>query len=274
MDPVTALHARQGIARVRTLRADGVSEHALRRAKQSGQVMTVRRGWVAIPDADADALGAVRRGVVLSCVTAAERLGLWVPDRAPLHVAARPNASRIDVPAQVVVHWSVPVIPRPPDDTVDGVINTLALVAQCQPFETALVVWESAMNKGMIDAQQLGGLELPPPARAVAAAARPFADSGLETIVVFRLRWLNVRMLPQAWVLDRRVDLLLGERLVIQIDGATHTGAQRTADIAHDALLMLRGYHVLRFGYEQIMSRWHEVQEVIMQAVAQGKHRA
>lgn len=81
-------------------------------------------------------------------------------------------------------------------------------------------------------------------------------------------------MLPQAWILDHRVDLLIGDSLVVQIDGASHTGAQRTADIAHDAQLALRGYTVLRFSYEQIMHRWHEVQQVIMDAVAQGKHVA
>jgi very-short-patch-repair endonuclease len=85
---------------------------------------------------------------------------------------------------------------------------------------------------------------------------------------------MGLRMLPQAWILDRRVDLLIGERLVIQIDGATHTGAQRTSDIAHDAQLMLRGYHVLRFSYEQVMERWHDVQAVIMEAVAQGRQLA
>ncbi len=274
MDPVAALHARGGIARVRTLRDDGVSEDALRRAKQDGRVVTARRGWAAVPDADPQLLGAVASGVILSCVSVAERHGLWVPTRSSLHVAARPNACRITVPASVAVHWSTPVVPRPPDDVVDGLVNALVLVAQCQPLETALVVWESAMNKGLVEARQFAALDLPPSARAVSARARPFADSGLETIVVFRLRWLNVRMLPQAWVLDRRVDVLIGDRLVIQIDGATHTGAQRTADIAHDAQLLLHGFHVLRFAYEQIMGQWHDVQEVIMQAVAQGKHLA
>jgi very-short-patch-repair endonuclease len=130
------------------------------------------------------------------------------------------------------------------------------------------------MNKRLVDSAYLRAFELPPAARAVLERARPFADSGLETIFVSRLRWMNVRLLPQAWVVDRQVDLLIGERLVIQIDGATHTGAQRTSDIAHDAQLVLRGYHPLRFSYEQVMDRWHDVQAVIMEAVAQGKHLA
>lgn len=256
------------------LRASGVSAYSLRRSKERGEVRTIRQGWVALPDADPQIVGAVARGVVLSCVTAAERRGLWVPVKSPLHVAAPPNAARVTVPPRVVVHWATPIVPRPPDATVDELVNALALIAQCQPFETALVIWESAMNKGLVDAARLRGFDLPAPAREVRERARPYADSGLETIFIFRLRWMGLQILPQAWILDRRVDLLIGQRLVVQIDGATHTGAQRTSDITHDAQLLLRGYRVLRFSYEQVMERWHEVQTVIMEAVAQGKHLA
>lgn len=47
-----------------------------------------------------------------------------------------------------------------------------------------------------------------------------------------------------------------------------------TSDIAHDAELMLLGYHVIRVGYSQVVDRWHEVQALIMRAVAQGVHLA
>lgn len=272
MDAIAELEKRGGVARVVSLRAAGVSDHALRRAKAAGAVTSIRRGWVALPVADAAIVGAAARGLVLSCVTGAERRGLWVPRKSPLHVAASPHAARLRAPSRVVVHWSRPVVPRDPDEVVDGVVNILSLVAQCQPFETALVIWESALNKRLVDRALLEAFDLPPAARELLARVRPFSDSGLETIVMSRLRWLNVTMLPQAWVHGHRVDLLIGERLVVQIDGATHTGAQRTSDIEHDAQLMLRGYHVVRFSYEQIMDRWPDVQAVIMEAIAQGRH--
>lgn len=274
MDPLAELSRRGGVARTASLVSAGVSAHALRRAKEVGAVRRIRRGWVALPDADPLLVGAASRGVVLSCLTAAVRYGLWVPDARPIHVAARPNAARLAVPEGVVVHWAVPLVERDPDAVVDGILNTLSLVAACQPTETALVVWESALNRGAVDREQLEQLALSPAARELLGRARPYSDSGLETIFVFRLRWLEVAMIPQAWVLGHRVDVLIGERLVIQIDGASHTGAQRTRDIEHDARLMLRGYHVLRFSYEQVMERWPEVQAVVMEAVAQGRHRA
>ena len=37
---------------------------------------------------------------------------------------------------------------------------------------------------------------------------------------------------------------------------------------------MLLGYHVIRVTYAQVVERWHEVQDLLMRAVAQGLHRA
>lgn len=274
MDPVSELRKRGGIARTRTLISAGVSTHALRQVKAAGTVIRPRNGWVALAGKPTMTHLTVRRGVLLSCVTLARRRGLWVPENGPVHVAAPPHGSRISVPESAVVHWSKPVVPRDPDAVEDDLRNALALIAQCQPFETALVIWESALNKGLVDRRALARLPLPPAAVAVLDRARPFADSGLERIVIHRLGWLRLPMLPQAWVHGHRVDVLIGERLVIQIAGATHTGEQRTSDIEHDAQLALQGYHVLRFSYEQIMERWEGVQAVVMEAVAQGLHLA
>ena len=60
---------------------------------------------------------------------------------------------------------------------------------------------------------------LPPAARRLLADARPFADAGTETIFRTRLSWLNIPLTPQVWLLGHRVDVLIGERLIIQIDG-------------------------------------------------------
>lgn len=272
MDLFDELRRRGGITRTRTLLEAGVTAHALRRAKEIGAVIRPRNGWVALPDADWLSLAVVRRGLLLTCVSVAERRGLWVPEPAQRHVAASPHSSRFTVPEHAVVHWAQPVVPRRPDAVEDDLRNALALVACCQPFETALIIWESALNKGLIDRASMARLELPASARTVLDRARPYADSGLETIIIHRLSWLRLPMLAQAWLYGHRVDLLIGKRLVIQLDGATHTGHQRTSDIAHDALLTLHGFHVLRFSYGQVVDHWEQVQAVITEAVAQGLH--
>ncbi|MBL3686396.1 DUF559 domain-containing protein [Leucobacter zeae] len=269
---VSLLRTEGGIARTQRIASRGGSAHRIARAVAGGAVLRPRRGWLALPDADPELLFAVSHGVVLSCVSEAARLGLWTiaPDRK--HVAAS-GAARADAP-ECTVHWGTPVLPRGPGILADPIQNVLQFVAACRPFEEALVVWESALNRGMVDLLRLRSLPFTGEAKRLAEVSRPYADSGLESLVMSRLRWLRVRLVPQAHLFGHRVDLLIGDRLVLQIDGATHTGAQRDADNAFDARLRLRGYHVIRVGYAQVMDDWHEVQLLIMEAVAQGLHLA
>ena len=144
-----------GIVRLRTLRHHGWSERAVRRAVDARELVRPRKGWVALPGADPLLLSATRAGVVISCVTRAQRMGLWVldaPDRP--HVAAPPCSSTVHIGTdaatgepKAVVHWAQPIVPRHPDAVEDTIENTLALVAGCVPFEEALAVWESALDK-------------------------------------------------------------------------------------------------------------------------------
>lgn len=267
------IRRRGGVARTTSLIDAGASRHRIEAAVRRGLAVRLRRGWVAVPDADPDVVAAARAGVVLTCVTAAERHGLWVMRDDSRHVAAPAHAGHVAV-SGAVVHWAAPPTPRHPDALVDSVENTLVAVARCQPRELALAVWESALRLGKTDRELMSSLALPPSAREVCEAASLFSDSGLETLLPRRLRWLRMSMRQQVWLLGRPVDLLIGDRLVIQIDGGHHVGAQRAADIEHDARLMLHGYHVIRVTYAQVMEMWPSVQDLITGAIARGLHRA
>jgi very-short-patch-repair endonuclease len=217
---------------------------------------------------------AAQHGVLLTCVTQARRLGIWVHDERPrLHLAASPG-SRGGKPPEARVHWARPLVPRHPDALEDSIENVLSLVSTCEPYEQALATWESALNKGLVDRERLLRLRWGPRGRRLLAEALPFADAGLETYLRVRLRWLRLPLRFQTWIAGHRVDALIGERLVLQIDGGTHVGAQRDQDNRHDAELKLRGYHVIRLGYHQVMDEWPAVQDLVMRAVAQGLHRA
>ncbi|MBY6061091.1 endonuclease domain-containing protein [Microbacterium esteraromaticum] len=269
-----AVRAHGGVARVQSLQAQAVSQHDVSLAVDAGTIHRVRRGWVALPNADRMLVGAARHGAVVSCISQARRLGLWVHEEEPgVHWGASPGGAG-GKPDDVRVHWAKPLVPRHPDVLEDPIENVLALVADCQPFERALATWESALNKNLVQRDVLERLPLKKVAREVLATAIPFADSGLETYLRARLAWLGLMLTFQIWVAGHRVDLLIGDRLVLQVDGATHTGAQRNEDIRHDAELRLMGYHVIRVGYRQVMEQWHVVQDLIMRAVAQGLHRA
>ncbi|WP_448656328.1 endonuclease domain-containing protein [Microbacterium lacticum] len=268
-----AVRARQGVARTVTLIRAGHSRSRIAGALDAGMLVRVRRGWVALPGAEPELVAAARDAVVLTCVTAARRLGLWVLAEDRCHVAADPHRGG-PAPEAVTVHWARPVVPRHTDALVDPVENVLVAVASCQPHEAALTVWDSAVRQGLVTKAELARLPLGPAGRAVLAAVEEFTDSGIETLFRVRLRWLRVRILHQIWLAGHRADFLIGERLVVQADGGHHVGAQRAEDLAHDAELMLRGYHVLRFTYAQIVGDWPAVQSAIMRALAQRLHLA
>lgn len=272
VDPVELTRRAGGVVRGIRLAEAGVSWRAVAEAIDRGELVRIRRRWVALPDADPALVEAARAGVIVACVSAAVHHGLWVPRHDVSHVAAPAHAGRVDAEDGARVHRAKALVPRHPDALVDGVANTLITVATCVPHEEALVIWESALNKGMIALSELEGLPLPGRARAVAAVAQPLSDSGLETFVIVRLRWLGVRLVPQAFLFGHRVDLLIGDRLVLQVDGSHHVGSQREEDIRHDAILMVNGYHVIRVGYRQVMHDWPQVQSLITSAIARGLH--
>jgi very-short-patch-repair endonuclease len=270
---IEAVVAAGGVARSATLIRAGMSKHALSDAVAAGSLIRVRRRWVATVDADPYLLSAAREGVVLSCITQAQRFGLWVLDDTRPHVAAPPHAGMVTT-RTAVVHRHRPLVARHPDALEDSIENTLALVAACQPFERALAVWDSAFGQARADPLTMSRYDLSGSARDVLASASPYRDSGLETLVSVRLRFLRLPLVSQVWIAGHLVDFLIGDRLVLQIDGGHHIGAQRSADIQHDAELMLRGYHVIRVSYAQVIHHWQEVLDLILRAVGQGLHRA
>lgn len=263
-----------GICHTSTVRDRGFSRREVDGAVHARLVIRPIRGWIALPDTDAALVRATRAGVVLSCLTQAKRLGLWVHDQNPeLHVAATPGSSGRK-PDDMTVHWFAPIVPRHPDAVTDPVENVLAAVAACEPFEQALATWESALNKELVTLESLRRYPWKPAARRILEQATPFADAGLETYIRPRLRWLRIPLRIQTWIRGHRIDVLIGARLVLQIDGGTHVGKQRLEDNRHDAELRLMGYHVIRVGYQQVINEWEHVQDLIMHAVAQGLHLA
>ncbi len=273
-DMIAFLSDRDGVVRASIVTENGFSRRAIDSAVARGIVTRPRRGWLALREADRVLVAAARLGVILTCRTQASRLRLWLHDHSGKpHFAIPPNAvGKRSVVAKY--HWGTPPLPRQPGILVDPIENVLAHIADCEPFEQALATWESALNRSLITIEGLRAFPWRPAARRVLERATPFADAGLETYLRERLRWLKVPIRVQIWIAGHRVDTLIGDRLVVQIDGAHHVGAQRSEDISHDAKLMVMGYHVIRVSYTQIMFDWATVQDVIMRVVAQGLHRA
>lgn len=265
---------RGGVVRSVVVAENGFSRRTVEAAQRQGLITRPRRGWLATSDAERTLVTAARLGVVLTCRTQAALLGLWVHDHGGAPHFAAPHNAVVRISFDARVHKGKPIVPRHPDALVDPIENVLAYIAECEPFERALATWESALNKSLVTTEGLRGYSWKPAARKILDRAVPFSDAGLETYLRVRLRWLREPIHVQIWIAGHRVDALIGDRLVIQIDGAHHVGAQRSEDIRHDAELGLMGYHVMRVSYTHVMFDWHIVQDLIMRAVAQGLHRA
>src|SRR5689334_24472679 len=84
---LTTLDEFGGVARIRRVLDAGHGRYAVRAAIAEGSVVRVRRDWIALPSADVYLVAAARAGVVVSCITQARRLGLWVLQHDAPHVA-------------------------------------------------------------------------------------------------------------------------------------------------------------------------------------------
>lgn len=105
--------------------------------------------------------------------------------------------------------------------------------------------------------------------------ASQLSDSGIESIPVARLRRIGIPLRQQVVIDGHPVDILIGERLVLQVDGFEfhRTAAQRDRDLAQDRRLVLMGYTVFRLGYADVLYGWPAVESEIRLAMAAGLHR-
>lgn len=261
-----------GVAHTTALRSAGFTTHGIRRSIDNGLAHWVRRSWLALADSDPLLQRVAELGGRVTCLTAARRAGLWTPDHDGIHVSVPPSAGRFDTDG-VRLHWGVGPMPVPAAELCEPTVNVLAHVAGCVTMADALCVWESAIRKGLVAPGVIEGVNWRGAARRLAAEASTLSDSGLETRFVVLMRRLGVDVRQQVWIDGHPVDALIGERLVVQLDGfGHHQGADRRRDLRADARLVLLGYTVLRFDFVQILFHPEEVIATIATALAQQRH--
>ena len=96
----------------------------------------------------------------------------------------------------------------------------------------------------------------------------------VATTLALASRGLRVRtQVPIAGV--GAVDVLVGDRLVIELDGSEfHSGSREFAnDRRRDLELARRGYRVIRLSFSQVMTDWDACEAVILRLVRAGEHR-
>jgi len=277
------MRGRHAVSHTSDARAAGFSRYEIADAVACGELRRVRRSWLVMPECDAARVTAASHGGRVTCVSAAKLRGLWIPHREegadaraePTHVAVPGTSSRHEIDG-VVLHWATGPAPAGRNMTEEPILNVLFHVAHCLPRREALMVWESAVRKKLTDPAVLRGVAWRrDEAAELAALVSPLSDSGLETRFVDGMRAVGVTVAQQVWIDGHPVDGLIGDSLAVQIDGFAHhrTAADRRRDLAADARLVLRGFVVLRFDYQQILFDWDFVLDTMLTAIAQGAHR-
>lgn len=147
---VRASLSRHGFVHRRDLLDAGWRPDRLRRAIAAEGLILCRRQWVLDPAAPAPIRLAAEAGGRVACVTAGELHGAWRLDtvRRP-HLRLGPHQS--DVCAEAVVHRTLDLVPAAPRSLLEPVVNVLSQVAACLPRDEALIVWESALNRSLVD---------------------------------------------------------------------------------------------------------------------------
>lgn len=299
MEPIEDVVGRLGgVATRASIMRCGVSKHRIAGAVRAGHLQSVRQGWYATPDAPPEIVTAVRVGGALTGASAARHYGLWVLDDDRIHVAVPHNASRlrmpqrVDVPAnaavnpdagvqprtvqaEICLHWRRPAGTTPV--AVAPLIAALLHAIDCQTEEAAVVMIDSALNKRRVSMAQLRSAARQLPARysRVLELCDSTSQAGTETLVRLRLRRLGIAVRTQVQIgRIGRVDLLVGNRLIIECDSHEfHDGEEAVhRDFDRDLALIDKDYLVLRLNYRQVVHEWERVEPVILGLVARRRH--
>ncbi|KXT57469.1 hypothetical protein Y710_08525 [Gordonia sp. QH-12] len=238
-----------------------------------GHAEQLRRGWYRIGEARSDDVAAVRRGGVVSCMSALRRHGVWVPADDRLHVRGNSWA---------VQHLRGPFCrqfgrPVPEAGAVDDLPTALRHAARCLDAEGFVVVCDSVLNLRLMHIEELEYLfrDAPKSVRLLIDECDPNAESGPESMARRRLRTHRVPVRTQVKIDGvGRVDLLIGDYLIIEIDGWEIHGDRPhfQSDRTRDATAFDLGYHTLRFTYDDIVFRWKATLAKIIRAVRNGAH--
>ncbi|SDZ05355.1 endonuclease domain-containing protein [Herbiconiux ginsengi] len=269
-----------GVASCRELAEYGHPAADVTRAVRTGSVLRVRNGWVAVPTgAPENVVAAVRAGGTLSCLSALAPLTVWTADDARRHIRIRRHGVAPPAAAGVVVHRALPLVGlQSARGGVDSPEWAIAHAVLCQGRRDAVATLDSAIYRGVITRRRLESVlaQLPRRYSDLLLLCNPEAESGLETHLRLLLRSVGIDLRVQVKISGvGRVDLLIGERLVIETDGREwHSDKDSFAkDKWRDLALAERGYLVLRLSYQQVLFESERVLEVVRGIVGRGEHR-
>ncbi len=282
MNVVQLLGTLGGVASRWQLLERGATEWEIGQARHDGRIIRVRRAWYALPGADRAVITAVRVGGMLTCSSLLHAIGTWAPSTDDVHVSVAANASRLRsaqsryIPRSldetgIVLHWRTDS--EPTTTARDTVAGALAALSRCAPENEVVAATDAVLHQRLTSVTDLRRSGVP---QSVLHRTDPTSESGGESLVRLRLRSLQIAYRAQVQVAGvGRVDFVIGERLVLEVDGYAFHGDRDAfeRDRERDLQLTARGYLVLRVSYRQIREEWPRVERALLAIIRSGRHR-
>lgn len=278
-----------GLAATFELHRRGWSKYQLRTAVAAGVILRVRQGWYTHPDIEPELASAARVGGHATCVSAAHHFGLASRSATKLHVAVPPHSVRLRTPtektqrlsqnpdATVVIHWTETRFPH--NRYVASVRQVLQDMVWCQSPEYVVAAADSALRLGHLTRAEWTEdiASLPRRLRRLLERVDEKSGSFIESLMRFRLQAVGIATRSQVKIRGvGHVDLLVGERLAIELDGWEfhHAREDFEEDRRRDAELARQGYRVLRFSYRQLTRQWARVLGSVRACIERHEHFA
>lgn len=273
--PTRLLNNTDGIARTAWLMNHGCTKRELTEAVENEEILRIRRGVFALPGADPKLIIAARHGGALSCADALRHHGIWTlhrPDH-KVHVWLGGSGRRRPHPRCAdfcTTHFSTGTAQLGYAPVATALIHAY----RCLDREAFFAAYESAWNQRRLSASDRRRIrrELPSSAAWMLDLARPDAQSGLESLLRFRLHLLGITLESQVRIPGVGiVDFVIG-RVILEVDGReNHSGEERRHnDLTRDAKASAAGYETLRFDYAMVMYEWDRVVAAILPALGRS----
>jgi very-short-patch-repair endonuclease len=278
MDAAPALERLGGTAGARDL-LRLTTRRRLRRAVARGRIVRLSRGRYALPTADDTRRMASRLTAIVCLRSAAAHHGWALKEhpRVPELMVRRGRKLSAEQREGVSIHWANIA----DDQVVDGVTTPLRTVIDCArhlPFDEALAVADSALRSGLVtradlDSSDVRGAGADAVRRVLRHADRRAANP-FESVLRALCIEAGFVVEPQA-----AVDLGTGTihpdlvcrvlRMAFEADSWSFHASRRAhrRDCARYNLLVINGWRVLRFTWEQVMHDQAYVRWVLAEAL-------
>ena len=264
-----------GMAQKRQLVRLGARDSDLTAAVRSGEVARARQGWYTTLDRRSPAVQAVRVGGRLTGLSAIRELGGWMFQPAVLHVSVPANAARLRARTNrhraldvtntrgVVLHWESRELQSTGTAVAVGLRDALVRVILDESVETAVAVLDWAARAGLLDEFDRAELaaSLPRQRRGPIAAIDEKCESFPESLARTRLRAAGHDVRSQVLIegTNERIDLLIDERIGLEIDGRQFHAHTFERDSAKAVRIALGGWIPLRCSASLVMHDWDTV---------------